>query len=616
MSRTVEMDADIAWLFDFVQKDLYREDWQVAPRELVQNAHDAIRRRRTLEPDCPGEITVTVGPAPNGASQLLTVTDTGIGMTEDELLAYVNRIGASGTRVARAEAVARGGRDADFKGMFGVGLLSTLPLSRSVEIATRKVGSMQAARWVNQGTIRSEIGPAERATVGTTVTMTLKDEFSFLDEERLYDCLRRYCSLLEEPVRLNGRPVNQSVPWRTSRVGQPNEREYRRFFDHNFSRDVPLDIIPVELMHGDIEAYGLLYIPSEGLPGRARAGVDLYVSDLYLRSQADILPSWAKEWVSGLITTPSLRPNAGRDDAQKGPALERLRAELGRLILDRLSHLAAHDRRTFEAVFRTQHYHIKSAAEEDTAFFEVIADLLTFPTNRGWRTLDECVSDSDRGGAGEVFYIADAAARDQFFRLADGAGLTLVDANNLFDESLLRRCAYRRGVTLSRIQTADDARLFRAPDDPDRYARLCAAMTDTLRGSGLPDSTVSARVFHPADLPVVALLSAETASALALREEVAAPSAYAMAGLDALFSEAADRYQGAAITLQINAANPLIRALARRPGTEPGLRRLYGVLALWAISRVENLSDLYAPRLERELFLLLQEVAEGSWEGH
>ncbi len=563
-----EMRANFEGLIQLLAKNLYPEP-DVFVRELIQNAHDSIRIRQEVEPALEGRIAVELHPS---RSQIV-FRDNGMGMDRHDIKEFLSVIGSTGTGSARERLQSADSATAlRLIGQFGIGMLSAFVVADRVTVRTRKLGSGQAFIWENAGTTECELGSTdELCEVGSEIIVSVAETHSFmLDRDRLHDVIIKYCDFIPVPVTLNGDPdpVNaMQAPW--DRAHWPSEAEkdaaYRVFLSHRYP-DVPLDVIPVEIDE-PFRARGTLYISDRRIPDFNTPGVvDVLVRRMFVRAaDPEFLPPWAK-FIRGIIDSPDLQPTAARDNVQRDdPAFAFLRQRLAELILERLTYLAKHEPKRFAEINRWHHYHLKGMAVLHDDFFGLIGESLLFQTNRGFKSLRDCVRNEARlteaGAPVPVYYFAQREAAEQFYRLADARGWTIVNAGHLFEEELLEKYAEMNPsrVRLVPLHRSEDSGLFQpAPDEArDRYRRLELDTQVALRLAGIGNVSVHVRSFAPPTLPAVILDRPESQSELALSRLLRQP--WFMESLEEITKEAIRQRNQRPLILFLNHQHPLVQ---------------------------------------------------------
>ncbi len=304
-----EIQFDFQGIITLLAKHLYSER-KVFIRELIQNAHDAIRRRMAAEPGFGGRIDIYCRPE----DDRITFQDNGLGMNRGDLENYLSSIGASGTREAKEiEGVI---------GQFGIGFLSAFVVADTVEVLTRRAGESEGWRWFNTGDKQYTLEPVEVPAAGTTVHVKLKEigDHALIADDRVKEVIRQYCDLLLVPIHVGASeaPINAiHMPWEREGVSDEERRFDCMIYLEKRMRDSVLETIPIRLM-GEIEAKGVLYISRARMimiePPRT---VRVFQKRMFLCETAtDRLPKWAT-FVNGVIDTPALTPTAARDNFQR-----------------------------------------------------------------------------------------------------------------------------------------------------------------------------------------------------------------------------------------------------------------------------------------------------------
>ena len=203
--------VDLNGVMSVLSKHLYSTP-TVALRELVQNAHDSILRRRLEQPDWQGPSRIEV--IGDSASNTVRIVDTGAGLTEHEIHAYLATVGVGYTRGLRQS----GHEDSGLIGMFGLGFLSAFVLARRVSVRTTSYQQPELGFcYVSSNAEQYSVTPMPARPVGTEITLELQDEYSALTQAaRLREILERYCVLLREPIHVGGdaQPINpEPPPW-------------------------------------------------------------------------------------------------------------------------------------------------------------------------------------------------------------------------------------------------------------------------------------------------------------------------------------------------------------------------------------------------------------------
>jgi len=346
-TETREFSAEVGRLLDLVVNALY-SDREIFLRELVANAADAIDRRRFASLTEPGvalppDAGVTI--TPDKEARQITISDDGLGMAREELIANLGTIARSGTR-AFGETV-REAKPEDrpsLIGQFGVGFYSAFMVADLVEVTSRQAGEEMAWVWRSAGHGSFEVAPAERATPGTDVVLHMKaDADEFLEPMRLQTIIRKWADHIAVPIRLvrdgKAEPANEGTAlWRRpkSEVTPAEYEDFYRHLGHFFDK-------PWTTMHwraeGAMEYSALLFIPDsppfDPVEGERRSKVRLHVRRMFITDEADLLPPWLR-FVQGVVDTEDLPLNVSREMLQSTPVMARIRKAVQNRVLTEL----------------------------------------------------------------------------------------------------------------------------------------------------------------------------------------------------------------------------------------------------------------------------------------
>lgn len=314
--KTGTIQTDFQGLIELLAKNLYPEE-DMFIRELVQNAHDSLLVRETLEEAPAGRIDITA----DRESMTISFEDNGAGMTEKEITKYLSTIGRSGTKELGEELKKRDrGRTESLIGQFGIGILSAFVAADRLVVATRSVSDERGGlQWTVCGCQAYKLESIEKKSPGTAVTLFLKPEFiGMTNQDTLKEAVRKYADFLPFPIYVNDQgPVNtMHAPWHRG-YGSDKERKsaYKDWVNKRFP-DVPLEIIPVE-MEAPHPAKGVLYISDRHRPGvDIGRMVDIYQARMFIKQgDRNMLPQWAK-FVRGVTDSSALKPTVARDAVQ------------------------------------------------------------------------------------------------------------------------------------------------------------------------------------------------------------------------------------------------------------------------------------------------------------
>jgi len=397
--ETLGFQAEVKQLLHLMIHSLY-SNREIFLRELVSNASDAADKLRfealadaALMEDQP-ELRIDVDF--DAEAGTVSVSDNGIGMSRDEVIANLGTIAKSGTAEFLHSLTGDSRKDARLIGQFGVGFYSSFIVADRVEVYTRRAGQPADAgvRWESDGQGEFQIESVARPERGTRVVLHLREDArEFATAERLRYLIRRYSDHIAFPVTMPAgedegerETVNAATALWTRPRAEIGDEEYREFYKH-LTHD-PTD--PLAWTHNHVEGKrqytSLLYIPGRApfdLWNReSPRGLKLYVQRVFIMDDAEqFLPLYLR-FVRGVIDTADLPLNVSRELLQSHPTLDALRSALTRRTLELLEKTAADDAETYRKIWDEFGEVLKEGIGEDPDNAERIAALLRFSTTR------------------------------------------------------------------------------------------------------------------------------------------------------------------------------------------------------------------------------------------
>lgn len=536
-----------------LSQNLYA-DPDVFLREMIQNAQDSIVKRRLREPHA-GRIDLVA----HVADGILTIEDDGIGLTRADIHGYLSTIGRSGTGELK-QRLRQGdiGEAAALIGQFGIGLLSAFMVADRVDVHTRHPDD-DAWRWSFDGGTHYELAPGDRASVGTSVTLSLKPACSgYLEHARLAELVRRFAELVPIPIHLAGgaMPVNaMRAPWDADGPVDPGAAE--RFLERRFPSEQVLSWVAIDEPIGGARLRGLVAITDRPVDlGRAR--IALYVSRMFVGDQhAELLPSWAA-FVRGVVECDALVPVAARDRVLVDDALRAAARAIEQAVLDHLRALGSRDRDRLVAILRIHASAVMGMLLEgdDADLFMSLASLVPLRTNMGPMTIPEAVAANPDGV--RLRFTTQRQPSSAVRTLCDARGLVLLELGEAYAERFVHDYArtWPDRVLPLRADEVGGGELIAALPIGERMAwrRL-----EVLAASMAGQDRVEVARFLPAELPALRL---DTAKGRGQRE---LHGVVAHLGIppflhNALAGALAQPVERGVIYL--NAAHPVIAALA------------------------------------------------------
>ncbi|WP_163071267.1 molecular chaperone HtpG [Priestia flexa] len=408
-----EFKAESKRLLDMMIHSIYSQK-EIFLRELISNASDAIDKiyYKALTDDSLSFekdryfIKVTA----DKEKRTLTIKDTGIGMTQEELENNLGTIAKSGSLAFKAENEAKDGHD--IIGQFGVGFYSAFMVADEVTVTSKALGSDTAYRWNSKGADGYTIEPCKKAEVGTEIVLKIKenteeDQYDeYLEEYRLKAIVKKYSDFIRYPIKMDvteSKPkegsdsefeqvteeqvINSMVPiWRKNK-SELTDEDYDAFYqEKRYGFDKPLKHIHISV-DGMVRYNAILYIP-ETMPfdyysPEYEKGLELYSSGVLIMNKcADLLPDYYS-FVKGLVDSEDLSLNISREMLQHDRQLKLIAKNIKNKITSQLKSLLKDDREKYETFFGTFGRQLKYGVYSDFgANKDTLKDLLLFYSSK------------------------------------------------------------------------------------------------------------------------------------------------------------------------------------------------------------------------------------------
>lgn len=571
---TYTTQVDLGGLMAVLGRHLYSTP-AVAVRELVQNAHDSLCRRRLEDRGWRGEGRIDVQGDP--ARGVLRIADTGAGLTDHEIHTYLATVGVSYTRALREQTGC-----GELMGLFGLGFLSAFALAEEVTVTTTSYQRPDQG-WLYRSTDGQtyRLVEAPPRPAGTEVVLTLREPFRQLVEPgTLSRVLGKYCALLPEPIHVNRapEPVNGSPPpWRRlpdDPLDHPVQLRRKRLafagrFETSFE---PLCAMPVEACGGS-DAEGLLWVQDGATYGTSdNRNVSVFVRGMLLDDDArDLLPSWAG-FVGGVIESQRLTPTASREDLQRDEHYRCVQEALEEALVSGLARVARDDPHGWRRVLDRHNEALLGAALCDPRLFQLLADDLRVPTSQG----DRPVRSLRVNGAIHLALGGAGGFEEMLFR---ALRVPVARGDRYGVAAFLRRWVALRGGRLVEVGTDQGNRqLFVSEALPDAEVAWLAAHL----GDG--EEVAPAR-FAPRELPLVVVPDREAELKRRLESDEA-DGRISAAALRLARAFTSGLRGGARARLYVNLENPGVEGMlqAHREGRPEGAAAAARIL--WALKAI------------------------------
>ena len=346
--ETFSFQTEVSRLLDIVAGSLY-SNREIFLRELISNASDACDKLRHQALTAPslieGDHDFKIALSVDEKAKTITVSDNGIGMNHDDLLATLGTIASSGTGAFIEQLGKDDKKDMGLIGQFGVGFYSAFMVSDKVEVTTQKAGEKESWLWVSDGkgqfTIEEATGDAARSERGATVVLHMKkDAKEFLELSRITHIVKTYSDHISFPVLLGEETLNAASAIWTRAAKDVTAEQYKEFYHHSaHAFDEPW-ITLHNRIEGVVSYTNLLFIPSvrpfDLFDPERKAHVKLYVNRVFITEQTDgLLPPYLR-FLRGVVDSEDLSLNISREMLQTDPKLAKIRTGLTKKVLAEL----------------------------------------------------------------------------------------------------------------------------------------------------------------------------------------------------------------------------------------------------------------------------------------
>jgi len=420
-----QFKAESKRLLEMMINSIYTQK-EIFLRELISNASDAIDKiyYKALTDDSLtfNQEDYYIKITPDKANRTLTISDTGIGMSKEDLENHLGVIAKSGSLAFKQENEAKDGHN--IIGQFGVGFYSAFMVADEVTVTSRALGSDEANVWHSKGADGYTIEPGTKATVGTDIVLKIKpntedDNYDeYLETYRLQALVKKYSDFIRYPIKMDvtrskkkegadnewedvteEQTVNSQVPiWRKNKNELKDEDYENFYFEKRYGFDKPIKHLHVSA-DGAVVYNAILFIPGQTpfdyYTKEYEKGLELYSNGVLIMNKcADLLPDYFS-FVKGMVDSEDLSLNISREMLQHDRQLKLIAKNIKSKIKSALLSLQRDEREKYEAFYKAFGRQLKFGAYSDFgAHKDDLQDLLMFHSSKEKKlvTLDEYVS--------------------------------------------------------------------------------------------------------------------------------------------------------------------------------------------------------------------------------
>jgi molecular chaperone HtpG len=386
MSKTGSISVNTENIFPIIKKFLY-SDHEIFLRELVSNATDACNKLKTLSSigefkGDTGEFKITV--SIDKENKTLTISDNGLGMTEEEIEKYINQLAFSGAEefVQKYKDKA----DANVIGHFGLGFYSAFMVASKVQINTLSFKeNAKAALWECDGSTQFSITEGTRTERGTDIVLHIAEvSLDFLENYKISQLLTKYCKFLPVAIEFDGKIINEEKPLWLSKPADLKDEDYVKFYQTLY----PFAEAPLFWIHLNVDfpfnLTGILYFPKVDSAIEAeKHKVQLYSNQVFVTDNVkDILPEFLM-LLHGVIDSPDIPLNVSRSSLQSDGNVKKITSHITKKVADKLAELFKQSRTDYEAKWQNIDLFVKYGMLSDEKFAEKGKDFCLLETTDG-----------------------------------------------------------------------------------------------------------------------------------------------------------------------------------------------------------------------------------------
>ncbi len=553
-------------IFPIIKKWLY-SDKDIFLRELVSNGCDAITKLKKLsnigEAKIAEDEKLKVEVIVDKEAKTITISDNGIGMTEEEVDKYITQIAFSGASDFLEKYKEENEKDGGIIGHFGLGFYSAFMPSSSVQIDTLsyKEGE-KAVKWFCDGSMEYEISEGERTKRGTTITLFIaEDSKEFLEEYTVRQVLNKYCAFLpvevyltvakeeteqnKEPTEI--KPINDTEPLWAKSPKDCTDEEYKQFYTKVF-----MDFNePLFWIHLNVDfpfnLKGILYFPKLNHEFATNEGqIKLYNNQVFVADNVkEVIPEFLM-LLKGTIDCPDLPLNVSRSFLQNDGYVKKISAHITKKVADKLCELFKKEREKFNLYWEDINMFIKYGCVRDEKFYDRVKDIMIYKDIDGnYITLSDYIGDKENK---TVYYVSDEAQQAQYVKMLKEQGMNAVYLPTMIDTHFISFIeAKEQGVKFMRVDAGISDELTQNEEiSEEKTNALTEKFKKMLSNENLK---ISVKAFKDTAIPAIMTLSEESRR----MQEIYKSYGQQFAGMAGMFN---DDY-----TLVLNSENGLIKKL-------------------------------------------------------
>ncbi len=469
-------------IFPIIKKFLYSEH-DIFLRELVSNAVDANQKLKTLSSigEAKGELgDLKIEIRIDKEKKTLTISDTGIGMTAEEIDKYLNQVAFSGAEEFLEKY--KGQNEANIIGHFGLGFYSSFMVSDKVEVFSKSFKEdSKAVRWECDGSPEFTLEEVEKEKRGTDIVLHLNEESQeFLEATRIETVLEKFCRFLPIPIFFATGPggedkqINNPTPAWTKKPSELTAEDYQNFYKELYPFGEP----PLFWIHLNVDypfnLTGILYFPKIKQSYEIQKDkIQLYCNQVFVTDEVkDIVPEFLM-LMHGVIDSPDIPLNVSRSYLQGDPNVKKINAHITKKVADKLEEIFKNDRKQFEGKWESLGLFVKYGMMTDDKFLEKankfhIMEASLAPSNSPeggelteakFYTLEEYRLASEtlqknKEGKLVILYTTNPVQQDAYIQQAAAKGYIVVKLETIIDNGFINQMEMKwENVQFTRVDS-------------------------------------------------------------------------------------------------------------------------------------------------------------------
>ncbi|MDE3124558.1 MAG: molecular chaperone HtpG [Bacteroidota bacterium] len=477
-------------IFPIIKKFLY-SDHEIFLRELVSNAVDAVQKLKTLASigEFKGELgDLKIEVELNAKEKTISITDTGVGMTKEEVDKYLNQVAFSGAEEFLAKY-----KDANIIGHFGLGFYSSFMVAEKVELLSQShQQEVPTVYWSCDGSPEFELYEVEKRNRGTKIILHVgEDSQEFLDAYRLKGILEKFCKFLPVPIYFNdvaaekkneeeNKPINNTTPIWTKKPNELTKEDYEKFYRELY----PFGETPLFWIHLNVDypfnLTGILYFPKIKQSYEIQKDkIQLYSNQVFVTDEVkDIVPEFLM-LLHGVIDSPDIPLNVSRSYLQGDPNVRKINNHITKKVADKLEEIFNTDRASFEEKWESLGLFVKYGMMTDDKFLEKANRFLIMEE----AVLEEKVN-TDSEPVKPKFYTLEEykLATESLQKNKDGKNVILYTTQPIQQHAFIKACI-DKGYVVVKMETIVDAAFINTMEmkwENVHFVRVDADIVDNL----------------------------------------------------------------------------------------------------------------------------------------